>query len=541
MKQAIHILIILMLCSQQTRAQKDTMVIQTTTSAKPDTIYIKMVKAGKVKDTFIINEKISYAGKDSLVIRKGTDYILRDRGHTYRQKDSAARQYAYTGYSRDSINKIKQQVKFLQQDRAFKKSDSLYRLTGKRFARMDSLHRINSKLQQRSFDSLRSVKWRSDSMRIKTKLNRLKSDLQRIKQDSLIQNNRLDKKEVSMEVNCSRNGNVVIRNLSRKITVKTFNENKVRIVTIVRAEAGAETKDIDWVNTLNVDIEQNKNEVVIKPADTRSVTVTSSSSGNGSVSMSYAHGATINEGNVGDSRIYNADKKSDLLIYIPTNAKLDVESRYNNVTILNDLSNLSINLKSASLIMENAGTAVINSSYGTVSSGDLKNADITLMNSKLLSGDIDKLIIDSKYSTVTFKNSNVIEMKSISDQYSIAQVGKITVSKNFGKFNIALLNNSIDMTGSSADLNVSAIKSSATEIKINNKYADLKLPLALLTNYSLQFDGNYSKVFTPFENIRNAADSFRSPNVNFTRTIGNIHKNFTAFNVSCTSCAVDFR
>jgi len=516
--------------------KKDTIYLKgLSTHQKNDTVYLKTVINGQVRDTFFVSKSLSINKNDSLYTGYGNIvYLSGGNDYVYRKQDSLKRHKVYMAYQTDSMLRTKS-------FRDFKKNDSLYMVKGREFRRMDSLRKVdgyyvtsdnNFRLSQRSFDSLKKIN--RDTLRLRKELNKLKGNLQRIKSDSMERVRGMNKKEISMEVNFSRNGTVTIKNLSRKLVIKTFNEKKVKLVTTVYAEPGYEKKDIDWERELNIGIDQGKNEVTIRPEETRTVSATSTSGG--SMTLSYAYAAP------GSGQVnYSKNRKSEVVIYIPTGAKLVVENKYNDVAILNDLTTLDADLMNVNLKMMNADKAIIKSRYGSVNAGNIKDASLNLLNCKFNSGNINKLIIDSRYSTVTFKNSGVIDITSVSDQYTMAQAGTLTVNKNFGKLNIAELRNSIDFTGASADMNIGEINASAKSIKINNKYADVKLPVKQLNNYTVQFDGNYSKVFTPFETETETNNGRRTTNTNFTKTVGNVKKDFTAFAVNCISCSVDFR
>ena len=114
-------------------------------------------------------------------------------------------------------------------------------------------------------------------------------------------------------------------------------------------------------------------------------------------------------------------------------------------------------------------------------------------------------------------------------------------------------------------------------IRINNKYADVRLPVKQLTNYYVDFNGYYSTVFAPFQkevpsgdpdhakatgtavktievpdertmrdlsqwdkDKRNAPTREMAPN-RFTSTVGNIKDKHTRFELVCNACTVDFK
>ncbi|MCP9751282.1 DUF4097 domain-containing protein [Ferruginibacter sp. HRS2-29] len=552
----IYLMLTMLLLCFTANAQKDTIYIKglsmdgkrdtiflrgVSTNNKKDTIYIKTVVNGQLRDTFFVSDKVSFDKRDTLYLSSADiAYISGGNQYVYRAKDSLLRHKAYVAYKSDSLLKN-------NRFKDYKKQDSLYTVSGREFKRTDSLRKESGmyvgngkgyRIFKNGYDS--TYRTGKDTLRLKKELNRLKGNLERIKLDSIERLRSMNKKEISMEVNCSKNGTVTIKNLSRKIVIRTFNEKKVRLVTTVYAEPGFETKDVDWEKELNIGIEQTKNEVTIKPAGSTTISVSSSANPGGAITLGYSYSSATGVSGAGQGA-FSKNRKSEVVIYIPSGAKLVVENRYNDVAILNDLTMLDADLLNVNLKMQDADKATIRSKYGSVNAGDIKEADLNLLNCKFTSGNIDKLIIDSRYSTVTFKNSGVIDMTSVSDQYSIAQAGTLTVNKNFGKLNIGGISNSIEFTGSSADLNINEINASTKSIKINNKYADVKLPVKSLNNYTVQFDGDYSKVYTPFETETETNNGRRTTNTNFTKTVGNVKKGFTAFAVSCTSCSVDFR
>lgn len=514
--------------------------------AQKDTVYLYKLPQGEKNDTLFVYGNSRLSINDSLVKRVFSSEHTKDSIYMLSGTGNFSNQKIYVIHNGDSFPK--QYRLYEKQQLAYLKSDSMYKRAKMPYRSMDSLKRLQSNLykEQQVFykknfkaDSLNRLNWKTDSIRIKMELKRLKSDLQRIKLDSTRRGRGMEKRSVSFEVNCKPDGKVVIKNLSQKVIVRTFNENKVKIVTTVNVENGTDTDDVDWTKALNLEIESNKEGVTISK-QVRTVSLTATGSGN--MTLAYSNNKSVQGGEVVESKIYNTSSRTPLEIFIPVNAKVTIDSKYNDIIILNDLSSIEATLTNANIKMEAAQKAIINSRYGNVNAGAIGEANVVLLNCRFTSGDIDTFKINSRYSTVTFDNSRVIDITSISDQYQMNRVGSMTVNKAFGKLSLAYLSNSIVFTGSSSDLNIGAINSSASTVKIDNKYADMKLPLTSLENYSLNFDGKYSSVFTPFEKVRiNAADSMHRASANFTRTAGSLNKNYTAFNVSCVSCSVDFR
>ena len=427
------------------------------------------------------------------------------------------------------------------QDSLFRKQQNLHLKTKSLQFRQDSLRRFQksnqSKMQLKKLDSLKSVNWRKDSTRIKVHLEKLKSNLQLMKQDSARQNSNMQKKIISREVNCKMNGTVVIENMARKIIIENTDKEKVRIETTILVAPGFEDKDLDWGKALNISLEQKSNEVVLKRMDLAPGTITA----NG-VSIHHSNAGTVQQGTFKDPPLYKVNHKSALTIYVPAGVKLVIESRYNDVTIKNDVIAVELSLMNSNLKMQDANRAVIKSRYGSVKAGTIKDADINLLNCNFTAVDLEKLMISSKYSKVNFQSSGTADIKSVSDEYVISNANYLTVTKSFGKLDITQLENSIVLTGSSADMSIKAIDASAKLIRVDNKYADIKLPVQQLPNYSLQFEGNNSNVFTTFERANKlTGDSTQKRSPAFSNSAGDLKKDFTSLVVSCASCSVDFR
>ena len=55
------------------------------------------------------------------------------------------------------------------------------------------------------------------------------------------------------------------------------------------------------------------------------------------------------------------------------------------------------------------------------------------------------------------------------------------------------------MDGSNADVKIRNVGANVKLIKINNRYADIRIPLRDMKNYAVDFLGSYSTVYGDFE------------------------------------------
>lgn len=453
----------------------------------------------KKKNTFYTKTKVFHVQKDSL----------------FYKKDSTARKLVRT--LKDSVLR-KQDVRVRKTRSLQLKQDSLRKLQ-KTYQTKTTLHRL---------DSLRSLNWKKDSARIKVRLETLKYNLKRLKQDTAQQKNNMQKKIISMELDCEKNSMVSIGNMGRKIVLKNTGESKVKIETTIWFAEGFDDKALNPAKVLNIFLEKKKDEVQLGRTGTSTDSVRNFVSSRSAL--------------LKDPGPYIVNNKSVLTIYVPAEARLSIESRYNDVTIMDNVIAVKLDLIHTNLLMQDAHNAIIKSKYGTVKAGAIREADIDLVNCNFVSGNLEKLQINSKYSTIRFESSEAAEIKSVSDQYKIANANYITANKLFGKLDIAKLKNSIVLTGSSADIDIGAIEPSVKLIQVDNKYAEIKLPVEKLPNYHLQFDGINSNISPPFENSKETVpDSSIKASPAFNKTVGDMKKDFTSLVVNCASCMVDFR
>lgn len=411
--------------------------------------------------------------------------------------------------------------------------DSLNKIQLRKNVRFDSL-RVNMKFKRDSarkmiayqrMDSMKVYQQRlkMDSVKLKMHLKELKIQLKNLKVDSM----RVKMKErvITMEMPFTKDATVYIDNIGRKAIVRTTNNNKVKVQTTVSYNGDIAISDAEWFAKINLGMKQKEGNISIEQQEREAA--------------ERRNNAKLFEKKVSDDLNIKDNKKKAIVIYIPASAKLDIESKYADVAIESNIKYLKAEISNASLSMLNADKAIIESRSGGIKVGNIKDAEIDLTNCTLVSKDIDKLKIVSRNSKVSFENANQVVLKSTGDQYQIAQAYGIEGNKNFGKMDIARLKNKIALTGSSADVNISAIDKKAELIKIDNKYADVRLPVYNLKAYTVNFDGKNSKVFTAFQKVK-TSDSLKSASMSFSATVGDVQGSHTKFQINCSNCNVDF-
>lgn len=130
---------------------------------------------------------------------------------------------------------------------------------------------------------------------------------------------------------------------------------------------------------------------------------------------------------------------------------------------------------------------------------DIKEAEIEFANGRLSANNIDDLDIESKYATIEMASAKKVKMVSTNDEFEVEDAGEVRGRKNYGNLRITRLTGSLEMDGSNADVKIRNVGSNVKLIKIDNRYADIRIPLRDTKNYGVNFLGSYSTVYGDFE------------------------------------------
>ncbi len=340
-------------------------------------------------------------------------------------------------------------------------------------------------------------------------------------------------KEISVEVNAGKS-DIFLDNNSRTIEIKTWNQPKVKISTKVYIDGPTTLTNEQWLEKLNLTVKQAGGIVHItsRPISSDAVTV-----------------------------------------FIPEGNKLEIDNQYGKLELTSNLQNVTIKSTNGSIEAGDINRLIIRSKYTPFVLGNVKDAEIEMLNGRLKAGNIDKLDIDSKYATIEIASANDITLRSTNDEYEIENAGDVKGRKTYGSLRIYNLKASIDIEGVNADIKIKNLNPTVKAINIDNKYADIRLPLKNIKNYEVKFIGRYNTVYAPFEKkpladtahkstasrasaagvgaqgYSNAGGDGRSDvsysdatDANgFVAEVGNIKGKHTRFIINCESCTVDFK
>ncbi|MCK9402132.1 MAG: DUF4097 domain-containing protein [Chitinophagaceae bacterium] len=321
--------------------------------------------------------------------------------------------------------------------------------------------------------------------------------LTRINTHTKVNEEDLKSKEISREMALPKNGEIYIDNTSRNIVIKTWNQPKVKITTTVFYEGESKIKEEEWFEKINLSLKTLGNAVKIKSVGIQGSVLSMYGIGSGTMNIALSEETYFN--GAGQSIGTKANMKTTVTITVPLESKLDIENKYADMVIPDYPGNLNVDISYGNLEAGNLKNFMLRSKYSNINIIDAKEAEIELTNGRFSARNIDIVDFDTKNSTIELANTKKVVIRSANDEFEFEEAGEINGIKNYGNLRITKLTKSIELEGINADIKIRNITASVSLIKINDKYADIRIPLKAVQNFSVDFTGAYSAVYGNFE------------------------------------------
>ena len=319
--------------------------------------------------------------------------------------------------------------------------------------------------------------------------------LTKINPETRLKESNLPVKDVSKELNFPKNGEVFIESNDHNVIIKIWDQQKVKITTgSSYNETESKLSDEELLDRIGVSLKVVGNSVKIKSAFPNTTY-------NGSYYGSYGASngnLTFTSGKNLNGNFSNASRKK-IIVMIPSGTKVDIEGKYADISLPQGITEATIDITNGNLDAENLNKLNLRSKYASVNVGNVKNAEIEMTNGRFSGGNIDELDIETKYSTVEMARVEKMVIRSTNDEYEVEEIATISGRKNYGNLRITKLYKTIDLEGANADIKIRNLASTVSLINIDNKYADIRIPLKNVKNYQVDFIGFYSSVYGSFE------------------------------------------
>ncbi|MEO7532107.1 MAG: hypothetical protein ABIS69_11865, partial [Sediminibacterium sp.] len=238
-------------------------------------------------------------------------------------------------------------------------------------------------------------------------------------------------KEVNKEIAVSKTAEIYIENASRGIVVKTWDQPKVKVTTTIYYEGETKLTDDEWLEKVNLSLKTLGSSVKIKSGSIGGNTIGSLYS---SSAPAMVTGTVIGYGSSSSSgvAVFNANgqnigTKSDIkrivTITVPAGSKLDIESKYAEVTLPMGIGDVNVEITNGNLEADNLGKLVLRSKYSNINVGDVKTAEVEFANGRFSAKNIDDLDIESKYSTIEMASAKKLTLRSTNDEIELEEAG----------------------------------------------------------------------------------------------------------------------
>lgn len=397
-------------------------------------------------------------------------------------------------------------------------------------------------------------------------------------------------KEVSKEVPAQKGALIRLVTSSRKVVLKTWDQSKVKVTMEVNYDTSAArtiSADADWFETFGVNIKPFSNRVDILTG-TNAITSVTTARYKGAVNYEtfqttepkrkLALGGTQSiAGSIDNVKVIASKIQRPVVtvmtIQVPAGCKLDLENKYGDVVINMNVDEAKLKISNGALDAQDIKDLKLEGSYCNANLGNIEKAEIEFLNGTFRAQNIGDLDLDSKSSTIEYEKGKYLYLRSQADNLTIDAIDKIDGRKVYGSIKVEQLNNSFDLEGNNVDIKFRNISPDVALIKINNKYGDVRLPVKNLSNYYVDFIGNYSTVFAPFQKevvkeeekkpaegetvikstttddvritytrkVGNGSTLGEVAPRHFTSTVGDTKGKHTRIELTCHSCTVDFK
>lgn len=325
-------------------------------------------------------------------------------------------------------------------------------------------------------------------------------------------------KEISQEVPSPKGSLIRIVTASRKVSIKSWDQSKVKVTVELTYDTSYPRKnraDAEWFEDMGINIKPFSNRVDILTG--AGISGASSQSFKAVTVVGYGQKIpTKRKGEKGEAVIvegYRSGAPKEVIlkgfaarpvirvmtIMVPAGCKLDLENKYGDVSIGMNVDEAKLEITNGTLDAQDIKDLKLTGNYCNANLGNIDKAEVEFNNGTFRAQNINDLDMDSKSSTIEYEKGNYLYVRSQADHYTIDAIDKIDGRKVYGSIKIDQLNNSFDLEGNNVDIKFRNIGPDVSLIKINNKYGDLRLPVKTLKNYYVDFIGNYSTVFAPFQ------------------------------------------
>ncbi len=232
--------------------------------------------------------------------------------------------------------------------------------------------------------------------------------------------------------------------------------------------------------------------------------------------------------------------KIELIAVVPADSDLELENKYDDIILEEDVKNVRINLYDGKIEGQNiTGKSNLNLKYSSGELGDLGETNIILYDSKLTVGNTGDLTGNYKYSTLKFGNAQSADLESYdSNIYGKTVQGNVTINDKYSQLEFQNIKGKANIQLYDATLKAQNV----SEFQLHSKYSEIHTKdvdnFEVSYTYDDQFVGKSANLLTISESkyskyhFENISQTFTIQSYDDQIEIGSLGSNLKKVSIS---------
>ena len=230
--------------------------------------------------------------------------------------------------------------------------------------------------------------------------------------------------------------------------------------------------------------------------------------------------------------VFSGDNKTqiDYKIYLPTSVHIDIENKYGDIFMEDQVGRATIKLSNGDLRAQSfQGPTSLFLEFAYANIKKMANGNISMDHrSELRLDEADELKITSRSSRATLGTIQKLDIKSHRDKYSIEKVADLSANNNYTYLVIYTLGKSLSVDAKYGSIDINAIEGDVKKLDFNVEDTDISIMKP--KTRSITIEAIYSEsagLFFPTELV-NKSTKMEDEDKKLVKTIGMIGDNFVS-------------
>lgn len=288
--------------------------------------------------------------------------------------------------------------------------------------------------------------------------------------------------------------------MSGLVTVKTWNETRIKLETSIWIDGNNELTDEKWLERIGLSAKESGDTIKINTKPTEIFLYEGQP--NRIMTLSYDYSRNLSEtvyyGNGSPMGVVNSNRVTTL--YVPSQSKLKIVNKYGQLALTDNIKDILIINTNGEINAKDIDNLELRSSSGRFIAGVIRNGNINISHGRLYLAELSKGKLNTAYNTIEIGKIGTVQFNSATDDMDINESGSITGIKNYGGLQINVSGN-LDLEGVNSRIKLRNIAPSAELIRIFDMNTDLRIPIHEPQNYAVDVKGSFINLYSAYSNI----------------------------------------